>query len=321
MLLDDTLARAGSDPKTADQRLWAIRESGYMAFLKKDYATAKKLLDPIAIAPLPAGEGPAVKGKQAPKSPAASSVDQRAMRLLLASAREAEDYKYALEKAKAAAAIEPRNYEWEAQVAEFQRKTGDNAAASATFAKMAASPELERAMAAADALARIKDYSGAAQIARDAAGRFPESTEVLFRLASSLERAGSPAEAEKLFLKLLDKKPTDAATLNYLGYMWADKNVHLDRARMGLLPDGQAGHGREEPDGGLAPGPGRPDLRGAPGRPRRETGPPGSRGTALGALADAEARRAGEGPREAREGARQGLGQVRKVVAPRKGRA
>jgi tetratricopeptide (TPR) repeat protein len=80
-------------------------------------------------------------------------------------------------------------------------------------------------------MARVKDYAGAAQIARDAAKRFPESTEVLFRLASSLERAGSPAEAEKIFLRLLEKKPNDAATLNYLGYMWADKNVHLERAK------------------------------------------------------------------------------------------
>jgi tetratricopeptide (TPR) repeat protein len=226
VLFDDSAKRAGADPKASEQRVWIAREQGYMAFLRKDYATAKKFLEPLALSPPPPSEN-------APKGTSSSdrAVDGRAMRLLLAAARDAEDYGYALGKAKAAAAAEPRNFEWESDVAEFQYRTGDKAAAATTLAPMAASPELERVMAAADALARVKDYAGAAKIARDAAQRFPESTDVLFRLASSLERAGSPAEAETIFLKLLEKKPNDAATLNYLGYMWADKNVHLDKAR------------------------------------------------------------------------------------------
>lgn len=227
--LDDSAKRAGSDPKAAEQRLWSAREQGYMAFLRKDYANAKKLLEPLALPSVPAAPATDGGAKGAPER--GGSVDGRAMRLLLAAARDAEDYGFALTKAKAAAAAEPRNFEWESDVAEFQYRTGDKGGAAAALATMSASPELERVMAAADALARVKDYAGAAQIARDAAKRFPESTDVLFRLASSLERAGSPAEAEKIFLKLLEKKPNDAATLNYLGYMWADKNVHLDKAR------------------------------------------------------------------------------------------
>ena len=39
------------------------------------------------------------------------------------------------------------------------------------------------------------------------------------------------AEAETIFLQILAMRPNDAATLNYLGYMWADKGVQLDRAR------------------------------------------------------------------------------------------
>jgi tetratricopeptide (TPR) repeat protein len=34
-----------------------------------------------------------------------------------------------------------------------------------------------------------------------------------------------------VFLQLLEKKPADAATQNYLGYMWADRGEKLDRAR------------------------------------------------------------------------------------------
>ncbi|MEO8189956.1 MAG: tetratricopeptide repeat protein [Acidobacteriota bacterium] len=211
VLFDDSLKRAGADPKLAEQRLWATRELAYASYLRKDYAAAKKALEPVSIS--------------------GRAVDARAMRLLLAVARDSEDFAGGLARARAALAAEPSNAEWESAVAEFQYRSGDRAGATATFAKMAGSSELQRVMAAADAEARLKDYSGAAKLAREAAQRFPDSTEVQFRLASSLERAGTSAEAEKIFLQLLDAKPNDAATQNYLGYMWADKGVHLEKAR------------------------------------------------------------------------------------------
>jgi Flp pilus assembly protein TadD len=154
------------------------------------------------------------------------------MRLLLAVARDSDSFSSGLAAARAAAAAEPANPEWEAAVGEFLHRSGDLPGAAAVFNKMAASPELERSMAAADAAARVKDFPAAVRIAREAARRYPESTEVQFRLASSLERGGSPAEAEKIFLKLLDAKPNDAAAQNYLGYMWADRGENLERARV-----------------------------------------------------------------------------------------
>src|SRR5262249_51694424 len=71
----------------------------------------------------------------------------------------------------------------------------------------------------------------AARVARKAVAQFPDSTEALFRLGSSLERSGDPAGAEKAFQQLLAIKPDDSATQNYLGYMWADRGVHLEAAR------------------------------------------------------------------------------------------
>ena len=209
-LFEESLRRAGTDPKTAEQRSWATRELAYTSYLEKDYASARKSLEPLAE---PGGK-----------------VEPRAMRLLLAVLRDSEDWPAGAAKARAAATADPANPEWEAAAAEFQYRAGDKAGGMAAFEKMGASPEIERVMAAADSLARLKDYAGAARIARDASKRFPESTEILFRLASSLERAGSPAEAEKIFLRLLDRKPNDAATLNYLGYMWADRGEHLEKA-------------------------------------------------------------------------------------------
>ena len=56
---------------------------------------------------------------------------------------------------------------------------------------MGASNDIDELNAAADAYARLKNYDAAARIAREASGKFPENTEALFRLASSLERAGN----------------------------------------------------------------------------------------------------------------------------------
>ena len=86
-------------------------------------------------------------------------------------------------------------------------------------------------LAAADVYARLKRFDAAAKIARAATAKYPESTEAQFRLGSSLERAGTTAEAEAVFLKLLEERPNDAATQNYLGYMWADNGVELEKAK------------------------------------------------------------------------------------------
>lgn len=210
-LLEESLRRAGSDPKSAEQRRSATVELGYLALLRKDYAAAKKTLEPIATS--------------------GSSVNARATRILLTVARETEDAPYGLAKTKAATAVERDNPEWVAAVAEFRFRAGDRAGAQEALGRLAASEDPEGVLAAAGAYARLKEYADAARVARDACQRFPENSEALFRLGSSLERSGTPAEAEKVFLKLLELKPNDAAAANYLGYMWADRGVHLEQAR------------------------------------------------------------------------------------------
>jgi tetratricopeptide (TPR) repeat protein len=108
---------------------------------------------------------------------------------------------------------------------------GDKKTAQAALDALGASGQLEKMMAAADAYGRLKLYDPAVRIAREAVARNPESTDALFRLASSLERGGNPAEGEKVFLQLLAMRPNDSATQNYLGYMWADQGVQLEKAR------------------------------------------------------------------------------------------
>ncbi|HEV8543665.1 MAG TPA: tetratricopeptide repeat protein, partial [Verrucomicrobiae bacterium] len=52
-----------------------------------------------------------------------------------------------------------------------------------------------------------------------------------FQLGASSERAGDYGQAEKYFLKSLALAPDSAETLNYLGYMWAERGENLDEAR------------------------------------------------------------------------------------------
>jgi tetratricopeptide (TPR) repeat protein len=209
-MLEESLRRAGTDPKAAGQRQSATVELGYLAFLRKDYAAARIMLEPVALS-----------GK---------TVGPRAMRILFALARDTEDFAYGLDRSRAAAAAEPDNPEWLAALAEFQSRSGNRKEAEGTLLRLSGSEELERVLAAADAYARLKDYANAARVAREATKEFPESTEALFRLASSLERAGTAADAEKVFLQLLEIRPNDATAQNYLGYMWADRGAHLERA-------------------------------------------------------------------------------------------
>jgi tetratricopeptide (TPR) repeat protein len=52
-----------------------------------------------------------------------------------------------------------------------------------------------------------------------------------FQLGAVYERNGDYQQSEIYFQKCLEMSPDFAASLNYLGYMWADRGVKLDQAR------------------------------------------------------------------------------------------
>ena len=208
-LIEESLRRAGTDPKNAADRQWGQAELGFLYTLQKDYAGARKALEPPA-----------------PGKP----VNPRAVRILLLGSREPEDFSAGLATAKAALAADQDNPEWIAAAAEFQYRLGEKKAATEALDRLAASREPDRVLAAADVYVRLKDYPAAIRVGRDAVKRFPESSEAYFRLGSSLERGGSFHDAEKVFLDLLKMRPNDSAAQNYLGYMWADKGENLEKA-------------------------------------------------------------------------------------------
>jgi tetratricopeptide (TPR) repeat protein len=59
----------------------------------------------------------------------------------------------------------------------------------------------------------------------------PEKEAVLFQRGAMFERQKNFEAAEAQFRKVIAADPKNAGALNYLGYMFADRNVHLDEAQ------------------------------------------------------------------------------------------
>jgi len=78
---------------------------------------------------------------------------------------------------------------------------------------------------------RRRLYQEAVTRARGAVARLGDNPELMFGLAAALERSGAWDDAVKEFRALLVKEPDNAAALNYLGYMFADRGVNLPEAR------------------------------------------------------------------------------------------
>jgi tetratricopeptide (TPR) repeat protein len=82
----------------------------------------------------------------------------------------------------------------------------------------------------------IQGYSGAGRhkealdTAEKARVKFPQETTILYQLGAAFDRAGRQAESEKVFRDLIARDPLDAASLNYLGYMLAERRMLLDEA-------------------------------------------------------------------------------------------
>jgi predicted Zn-dependent protease len=98
--------------------------------------------------------------------------------------------------------------------------------AAATQAKFGA----KNTIATAEAYLQTDQFAPAISMLQDALKKNPDDLDLQFELGSAFERSGDIKSAEKAFLTILEKHPDHAGTLNYLGYMWAEKGMNLDRA-------------------------------------------------------------------------------------------
>lgn len=91
------------------------------------------------------------------------------------------------------------------------------------------------ALAAVQAYVQAETYEPAIPILVSLREKKPDDVNVLFQLGASYERSGQHQKSEEAFLALLAIDPAHAPSLNYLGYMWADRNVNLARAETMLI--------------------------------------------------------------------------------------
>jgi tetratricopeptide (TPR) repeat protein len=85
-------------------------------------------------------------------------------------------------------------------------------------------------LALANLLSESKRGDEAHEVLDQAAHRFPKDPSVPFQRGALYERSGQLKQAEEAFRQVLALDPNHAPTLNYLGYMFAERGVRLDEA-------------------------------------------------------------------------------------------
>jgi tetratricopeptide (TPR) repeat protein len=122
------------------------------------------------------------------------------------------------------ARLQARAYE-----AEFRLRL-DDPRAWKTLRVMLDSENLRENMIALQILQSLERWEDVDREADAILGRLPGDRDIVFVRAAALERLGRADDAEKLFQSLVESDPDDAASANYLGYMWADHGRNLDEA-------------------------------------------------------------------------------------------
>jgi tetratricopeptide (TPR) repeat protein len=82
-------------------------------------------------------------------------------------------------------------------------------------------------IALAQAYSEVNRPVQAVKVLQEAQLRFPEETAISFELGTVLDRQKKYAESETVFRQLIAREPDNAAALNYLGYMLAERGERL----------------------------------------------------------------------------------------------
>lgn len=81
-----------------------------------------------------------------------------------------------------------------------------------------------------DYAAAIKHFTAAEVVARATKAKTPDHV-FYYQFGAACERMHDYEQAEQHFQKCLEQSPDYAEGMNYLGYMWADRGVNLQKAR------------------------------------------------------------------------------------------
>jgi tetratricopeptide (TPR) repeat protein len=85
-------------------------------------------------------------------------------------------------------------------------------------------------IALAQSLADADRGPQAVKVLQDAQAKFPEDNSIAFELGSTFDKQKKFADAEASFRQVLEREPENAAALNYLGYMLAERGERLDES-------------------------------------------------------------------------------------------
>lgn len=87
-----------------------------------------------------------------------------------------------------------------------------------------------KSLAVVDAYALAEEWADGIKLLEQIRRNDDKNRDVSFQLGSFYERSGAHDKAEKIFEEILLQDPEHSPTLNYLGYMWADRGVKLNRS-------------------------------------------------------------------------------------------
>jgi tetratricopeptide (TPR) repeat protein len=119
--------------------------------------------------------------------------------------------------------------EAEALEAEFRMRSGDSRAWR-RLRPLLDGDQIQNVLIALQVLQTVELWEEVDREAATAIERFGEDRDLRFIRAAALERLDRVEAASELFQDLVEEEPNDANAANYLGYMWADREMHLDRA-------------------------------------------------------------------------------------------
>jgi tetratricopeptide (TPR) repeat protein len=138
----------------------------------------------------------------------------------------------AVELAAAARATQPKNLRLMNLEAQARLQHGDSTKAIEILeqAVKAFPNDVQAHVALAGVFSEARQFTRAEDVLTRASTQFPADINVPFQLGAVLEEQNRHADAERAFRKALAIDPMHAPTLNYLGYMLAERGQRLEEA-------------------------------------------------------------------------------------------
>ena len=140
-------------------------------------------------------------------------------------------YDRAAEIARAGRAARPGDSRFARLEAQALRQSGKFAEAAAVLREqITTSPDSASYLALATVHGEAKQWDAAQRTLDEAERAYPDELDIPFQRGAVLEQQERFAEAERAFRAVLARDPQHAPTLNYLGYMLAERGERLDEA-------------------------------------------------------------------------------------------